>query len=61
MPVRLKLEVQGMTCDDGARHGERAPRSVPGGCFPPMSPTGPPGKRKACGWRPDLSRGMWPG
>lgn len=30
MPVRLKLEVQGMTCDDCARHVERALRSVPG-------------------------------
>jgi mercuric reductase len=30
MPVRVELEVQGMTCDDCARHVERALRSVPG-------------------------------
>jgi len=30
MPVRLNLEVQGMTCDDCARHVERVLRSVPG-------------------------------
>ena len=30
MPVRVELEVQGMTCDDCARHVERALRAVPG-------------------------------
>jgi mercuric reductase len=30
MRVRVELEVQGMTCDDCARHVERALRSVPG-------------------------------